>query len=338
MQLRYIALFALLHTGSMKADDGAASIAAGGLVFKRETGITMAKEVLNISLRKVSVDYEFRNNTDAEIVTEIAFPVPPYRYGNTEREPEEQGFDDFHLTVEGKPVAFQSEIRATVGSKDVTEILGRYHLDAATFSHAGVDGVLADLSNLSPAQRANLIRIGVLKPISMLSGTTSVYPAWTVVKKYYWTQVFPARGVVHIHHEYTPVIGSQLMPSEYITSTEQAINQQDVPYGMDPAAQRYLRKTVASFCLSAPAERLLAGKSGMYAFNWIDFILTTANTWRQPIEDFTLNVERTDIKDAVSFCWDGPVERADTSHFRAHAVDFVPSNELRIGFYQQIHY
>lgn len=206
MQLRYIALFALLHTGSMKADDGAASIAAGGLVFKRETGITMAKEVLNISLRKVSVDYEFRNNTDAEIVTEIAFPVPPYRYGNTEREPEEQGFDDFHLTVEGKPVAFQSEIRATVGSKDVTEILGRYHLDAATFSHAGVDGVLADLSNLSPAQRANLIRIGVLKPISMLSGTTSVYPAWTVVKKYYWTQVFPARGVVHIHHEYTPVI------------------------------------------------------------------------------------------------------------------------------------
>jgi hypothetical protein len=41
------------------ADDGAASIAAGGLVFTRETRIVMAKEVLTISEKKIVVDYEF---------------------------------------------------------------------------------------------------------------------------------------------------------------------------------------------------------------------------------------------------------------------------------------
>ena len=32
---------------------------------------------------------------------------------------------------------------------------------------------------------------------------------------------------------------------------------------------------------------------GQYAHpHWVDFILTSANTWKQPIEDFTLIVER----------------------------------------------
>ena len=63
------------------ADDSAASIAAGGLVARRETRIVMAKEVLRISPNKVVVDYDFRNDTDQDVTTEVAFPVPPYSYG-----------------------------------------------------------------------------------------------------------------------------------------------------------------------------------------------------------------------------------------------------------------
>jgi hypothetical protein len=54
-----------------------------------------------------------------------------------------------------------------------------------------------------------------------------------------------------------------------------------------------------------------------------------------PIEDFTLIVERLHEKDSftyVSFCWDGPVTKIDADHFIAHATDFVPKTELRIGF------
>jgi hypothetical protein len=71
----------LLLAGLGRADDGAASIAAGGLVLmKREPRIVMAKEVLSISAKSVLVDYDFRNDSDEDITTEVAFPIPPYDF------------------------------------------------------------------------------------------------------------------------------------------------------------------------------------------------------------------------------------------------------------------
>jgi hypothetical protein len=53
----------------------------------------------------------------------------------------------------------------------------------------------------------------------------------------------------------------------------------------------------------------------------------TANTWKRPIEDFTLIVERPHEKNALqsfmSFCWDGPVTKLDADHFSAHMVNLV---------------
>jgi hypothetical protein len=57
----------------LHADDGAASIAVGGLVvMKREPRVAMAKEVLQISPTKVIVDYDFRNNSDEDITTSVS--------------------------------------------------------------------------------------------------------------------------------------------------------------------------------------------------------------------------------------------------------------------------
>ena len=73
--------------------------------------------------------------------------------------------------------------------------------------------------------------------------------------------------------------------------------------------------------------------NGLLELSSVDFILTTANTWKRPIEDFTLIVERTDPKDTVSFCWDGPIKKLDANHFQAHATNLIPTKELHIGFY-----
>ena len=35
----------------------------------------MAKEVLQISAKRVIVDYDFRNDSDEDITTEVAFPI-----------------------------------------------------------------------------------------------------------------------------------------------------------------------------------------------------------------------------------------------------------------------
>ena len=303
----------------LHADDGASSISAGGLVATREPRITMAKEVLAISLKHVVVDYDFRNDTDAPVTTEIAFPIPGYDSGPEETDPARAGFDDFKLFIGGKPYAFQTEIKATVKGKDVSGLLRGDHIDIATFGHEDDQDRSRDLKHLSPAQVKELVAAGAYR----LDGNDPS-PDWTVEKRYHWTQTFPAGSTVHIRHEYSPVDGAQLIPTDLLAPGHK----------VEPD-EKYAVEDMTSMCPSPAAMQALgAKKNGIVVANWVDFILTTANSWKQPIEDFTLIVERTDPKDTVSFCWDGPVTKLDANRFQAHTVNLVPSKELHIGFYQ----
>jgi hypothetical protein len=73
---------------------------------------------------------------------------------------------------------------------------------------------------------------------------------------------------------------------------------------------------------------------------WVDYVLTTANTWKTPIKDFELIVERPKNPKAfaqerwmVCFCWDGPVKLLDADHFAAWSTNFVPKRELHVAFF-----
>ncbi len=155
------------------------------------------------------------------------------------------------------------------------------------------------------------------------------YANWTVHKRYYWSQTFPAHATIQIRHEYTPVVGySQVYPD---------ILDPAALHNVHDASQRaeilFSRSEFTSLCPSPAAVEKLRHAKGIIEPVWVDFILTTANTWKRPIEDFTLIVERTDPKDTVSFCWNGPVEKLDANHFQAHATNLIPTKELHIGFY-----
>src|SRR6266568_7040160 len=89
-----------------QADDSAAAIAAGGLVARRESRVVMAKEVLKISPSKVIVDYDFRNDTDEDVTTEVAFPIPPYENDWAQEDVKEQSFAGFKLWVNGESKAY----------------------------------------------------------------------------------------------------------------------------------------------------------------------------------------------------------------------------------------
>jgi hypothetical protein len=300
------------------ADDGAASIAAGGLVVMgRETRVTMAKEVLKISMDKVIVDYDFRNDGDEDVTTQVAFPIPDYEFDMSEMLPSDQGFDHFLLWIDGQPTAFKTETRALVKGKDLTQLLAVMHVDVGSFGHSTSNDHSPDILRLSDAQRKQLERAGLLD---------SQYdePNWTVRKKYYWQQTFPAHKVVHIRHEYTPVLGSD----------------NSISYGMGPGADPASVKELQSFCFDNGLRKTfnqLQSQNKDASYFYVDFILTTANTWKTPIEDFTLIVERPhlegELADYVSFCWDGPVTKIDADHFSAKATNFIPAKELRIGFF-----
>jgi hypothetical protein len=328
MNLKAASLLALtmLAIIPLYADDGAASIAAGGLVVMgHEPRIVMAREVLQISTRKVIVDYDFRNDSDKDITTEVAFPIPDYELDNENYTIKEQGFDDFKLWIDGNPAQFQTEARAFLKNKEFTQLLRSMNVDIASFGHANTTDYLSpDIKRLTPAQRMQLEEAGLLDH-------NYRKPNWQVQKKYYWKQTFPAHKSVHIKHIYSPCVGSE----------------NTIKYELGPEAEADGNngEWLKSFCMDsrlfATLQKIANSKDNDAPYLYVDFILTTANTWKTPIEDFTLIVERPHLKfptqhssvNYVSFCWDGPIEKIDPDHFLAHAVNFVPQKELRIGFF-----
>jgi hypothetical protein len=334
--LPVLVLAATLMSSAAIADDGAASIAAGGIVMTREPRITMAKEVLFISASKVKVDYDFRNDADTDITTEVAFPIPSYRLDFVKYSIKEQGFEDFKLLVDGKPVQFNVEVKAMLGQRDVTGTLKVYGIDVATFGHFDEDhNQSRDIRRLSAAQRAALVRAGLLD-----ADPYTDWAGWSVEKKYYWSQTFPAHATVHISHTYSPVVGFGLVPQ---SSFRAAMTSASASDRNNRDVDRESLKEVKSVC---PTDALLSSlekassqdPTNDYGYlEYVDFILTTANTWKQPISDFTLLIERPNDGHrksyAVSLCWPGKVEQIDPNLFKATATDLVPTRELRVGFF-----
>jgi len=328
---------------SVLADDGAASIAAGGLVPRRETRIVMAKEVLRISEKKIVVDYDFRNDTDENVTAEVAFPVPPYEYMDGEANPAGQNFASFKVWVDGIPIQYRIEAKATVGRTDVTDILEADHIDIPTFGH--FDEASSDISRLSANEKKRLTGYGICDKDCGLV-------LWFVHLQYHWPQIFPAHSSVHIRHEYRPAIGM----SAPVLSEKEIIEAGTMPASAFKPDQSDLFSPafLATFCPGLPLVKNLAasvhqqiayGKSmsngdEMLGLHWVDFILTTANTWQRPIEDFTLIVERPQPEGGwrshVSFCSpaNGKVEKLDADHFQVHLTNFVPTSELHIGFFE----
>src|ERR1700685_2822424 len=66
----------LLVPGTASADDGAASLATGSIVFTKVAPVRMKSEDLYVSTKKVRVRFEFENDTDKDFETVVAFPLP----------------------------------------------------------------------------------------------------------------------------------------------------------------------------------------------------------------------------------------------------------------------
>jgi hypothetical protein len=348
----FIAVAVCAGLPSLQADDGAASIAAGGLVARHETRIVMAKEILTISQGKVLVDYDFRNDSGQEVTTEVAFPVPPYKFETQERSPAEQSFQSFHLWIDGRPHPYEAEAKATLKGNDVTQTLRADKIDIPTFGHfrdwsekSNEQSENPDFTRLPEKERKRLVQLGLFDVPESGYGAN-----WIVHLQYHWTQTLPAHATVHIRHEYSPVLGfSGIFPEELASTSNPRSGDaaQKASVSEVPTEER-----LSSFCADPPFLRALNAGMNLaqeatqdskdvpfveLSRSWVDFILTTANTWKTPIEDFTLIVERPKVEHGemslISFCSPGPVEKLNADHFQIHLPSFIPNAELHIGFF-----
>jgi len=294
----------------------------GGIQFRKETRVSLEKERLRISLDKVLVEYEFLNQTNADITTEIAFPTADLNCFHGAGDPEflEHGFQ---LWVDGAALKFNTETRAWVGKRDYTVLLRELGVDIVTCGHYRSENDKSeDLSKLSREDVRSLIALGLVTP-------DGERPLWTVRQIYYWTETFPAGRILHVKHEYKPGVGEgSQMALKYLDPFERRKDQVGIPE-LDNA------------CLgSARAQRIMRSVGGPdfdevlgYVIEWVDYILKTANNWQGPIKDFALEVDQpNDEKIWVNFCWKGPVERLGPNHIRVAARNFSPAQDLHILF------
>ncbi len=317
-KLTWLIIFFALSAALAKADDTAATLGAGGLVPVKSTQIVMESEDLQISIRKITVRYVFRNNGDKDIETIVAFPLPDLAggidYGGPIRIPNEKSmnFVDFRVTADGKPVAAKMEARAFLKDRDVTARLRAEGLPVSVLSR----DVDAAAKKIPAARLKQLEKEGLL----WSDGPGQWVSAWMETVKFYWTQRFPARGTVEIVHTYRPISGGA-----YITvDSDGAEIAKDYCGGPDD-----LRR------IAQVKESMHPKDSGDIVMNenQVNFILTTANNWAGPIGKFHLTVESDSPQDIVLTCMEG-LKRVGPTRYEMTRTDFHPTSELLLDILQ----
>lgn len=316
---------------AMLGNDGAAEVALGGIRLKQERRVAMVKERLFISKKKVRVEYVFLNESDNDVVTEIAFPIPEYWCNIGEGW---APFDDFKVWVNGTTLTYETEAHAWVDGKDITDSLLRYGIRIETFGDFfegnKTTPMRSQMLSMSMDKRDQLVALGAIESVEHPE-TLAGYPLWHVKKNYHWTQKFPSRSAVRVEHEYTPCLGGAAILN--LDTLRQPLKDWHNETA-DPACP----DDVFSKAFSKAAAAHYSRNSGIGLPNalpgsWVRYILTTANTWKTPISDFELVVQR-DPGELITFCWDGPLEKTGANTFRAKVGDFIPSMELTIYFIQ----
>lgn len=297
-----VALLLILAVGA-SANDSAVETAAGGLKLRKEHSVLMKKERLYISQKIIRVEYEFLNTSKNTVVSEVAFPIPPVRF-----EFEDLGgsreFRDFKAWVDDVPLQVEKEVRAFVKNREVTEALRKARLPIETFGDFDPSEQQSPIAMLKPAVREELEKAGALK-----SDGRDYWPEWEVHIKYHWRQEFPPGTIVRIRHEYKPVAG------------------------FSGSVIKDFKGTYKDSCIDSNSFSELKRRVADDYFNmiWVSYILTTANTWQTPIEDFELVVEGSQ-GDLISLCWDGPIEKLGPAKIRAKQTNFVPKSDLKVYF------
>jgi len=304
-----------------RPNDSAAAVAAGGIVLKEERRVSLLKERLGIKAWtematshgrpyeqdrfRVSVEYEFINNSTEEVATTVAFPVPEYGWGGFAAVTNDFGV--FRAWVDGREIEVEKEVRLfTDGGREVTQVFKELGIPEGPYPGWEGDSEPQPgwYARFGPRVENGLIDAGLIKG--------GFYPQWTRRVTWHWPQRFPPGKVVSVRHEYKPEFGFDLTRVDEVAKVH---------------ADGCIDPKLATTWKWGPA-----GSKGQYvSLAWVNYILRTANNWQQPIKDFELTVERPEGW-VASFCWDGPIEQVSPKLQRARAKDFVPKKDLIVYF------
>jgi hypothetical protein len=315
---------ALAAASPALANDTMAELSTGGLIFVRTDAVSIEGEDLYISPDAVRVSYVFRNHTETDVDSVVAFPMPdiqllPYSEVSMP-EPGSDNFLGFSVTADGKSISPSLDQRAFAAEVDVTAELQALGIPL----NPGAQNVAEALQKLPPQTRKEWVARGLIVIGGYDDGSgfkEELLPVWKLKSTYWWRMTFPAGESVDVRHEYRPSVGGTSGISFFYDGKTGG-----------PQLEEYRRK----YCLDGAIERAVVNAANKapdgyppYWENWISYVLTTGANWATTIGRFTLTVDKGDPANLVSFCGSG-VEKIGPTTFRLTYTDFMPEKDINI--------
>jgi hypothetical protein len=317
-------LFAIPAAGTATANDGYGALGLGGLVLEKSEHIAMARELLDISYRRITVTYEFVNESDKDITTDVSFPIPVYRAdyseGGTRGTPH-----GFAVVVDGKPLPYVTQVRAFLeddtrseGRRDITAVLREAGLTDRQIMCMPFDGKLVDSDHqlLLPEKSLRLLR-----ERGVFDGSVD----WSISVAYQWRQTFPAHRAIRVEHSYVPLVafgkGVEWSPGEDSSNLQKEYCA-DAPF---------LASLEALATKRVQTQGQAAWPTGLPG-TAVGYILKTANSWKDGVRDFELRVHKGAPSEIISFCFPGKVQKVDATTFSSRIANFRPTEDLLIYF------
>jgi hypothetical protein len=303
----------LLSSYIAGANDSAAGIAATGIYFKEEKNISIEREDLFISEKRIEVTYLFRNHSKKDITTEIAFPIPDYKYDLSDSTFRPM-YDDFTVEINGKQIEYREEIKAFVNKTEYTKLLNDMGISIKDFGK--IDAYLGYDEKKDKAPRPKPFFDEITKSqqqllinnkLVILEANVPV-PNWKVSRKYYWSQLFPASSTVTIKHSYGPYLSYGYGPNPEQISQDACIDNETL---------QWLNKMTSSSLATY--------------YTSVDYILTTANNWKQPIKTFHLIINEDSHKKRVSTCFPDIIKKSPY-RYEGTISNFVPRQNITVYF------
>jgi hypothetical protein len=291
-----------------KANDGFGALGIGGIIVGKTDDIALEKELLEISRNLITVHYDFVNESNKDITSIVTFPLPAYPADSrgsgiiAHGEP-----DDFKVFVNNSPVEFKTKVFATIGKIDITDELRKLGFTDKQIASFPFDSSLLKSHQLRipPSKIKKLKKKGFLLEYEA--------PAWQIHVSYEWVQTFPAKSTLHISHSYRPFVA----------------------VGTASGYDKYFKD---DFCINkeqkSKLDALLSDKKNLnlyYQINGaiIEYILTTANTWKDGVRNFKLRIHTATDDEIVSTCYP-KIKKLSARTFGVDINNFKPQKDLQI--------
>ncbi len=322
------------------ANDGFGGLTATGLQFDQTGVVQMLTEDLYISLDKIKVAYTFRHSGDEDLTGEVIFPLPPINLGAINESDfaidraklDKENIVNFTATVEGKKVAVKTDRIAVIEppygetekpasdsyntpGEDISAALAKHKIPLSL----NYDKVSAALTKLPKAAKDELKAAGYAD----FDETGLGYPMWSIIERYHWTQTFPAGKDIKVAHSYDGAFpGGIFMWRAKPTADDSWQAELTKKYCVDDGTAKAIVKA-----LRQEGEGAETYNVGMAYY--VDYVLTTANTWAGPIGSFKLTIDKGNAKNVISLCVDG-IKKTGPTTFVVEKKNFTPDSDISI--------